>query len=120
MLGKQIGELQQIGKLHGNTVRKRVLSSDPLRVEVTVEDSGTILEVEDVSDVGTYTSQVRPDGMYYDEGEGYFITSDRETVAWKGSGLGKIKEDGGFSYRGILYHKTACQKLARLNTIPVF
>jgi len=38
---------------------------------------------------------------------------------WKGSGLGKIKEDGGFSYRGILYHKTESQKLARLNTTPV-
>jgi len=75
--------------------------------------------VEVISDVGTYISQVRPDGGYYDQGEGYFMTSDNETVVWKGSGLGKIKEDGGFSYRGILYHKTESQKLARLNTTPV-
>jgi hypothetical protein len=113
MLGEQIGELS------GKTVLKRVLSSDPLRVEVTVEDTGTILGVEVISEIGTYISHFRPEGGIYDEGEGYFTTSDGERVVWKGSGLGKIKEGGGFSYRGILYHKTESQKLARLNTTPV-
>jgi hypothetical protein len=113
MLGEQIGELR------GKILSKRVLSSDPLRLEVTVEDSGKILGVEVTSDIGTYISQVRPDGGMYDEGEGYFRTGDGETVVWKGSGLGKVKEGGAVSYRGIIYHKTASQKLARLNTTPV-
>jgi hypothetical protein len=109
MLGEQIGELR------GKRLLRRVLSSDPLRVEVTFEDSGKILGVE-VNDFGTYTSQVRPDGVIYGEGDGAFMTKDGEAVAWKGSGLGKFKQDGGVSYRGILYYKTASQKLARLNT----
>jgi hypothetical protein len=112
MLGEQIGELR------GRILSKRVLSCDPLRLEVTVEDSGTILGVE-VRDIGTYISQVRPDEGMYDEGEGYFTTSDGERVVWKGSGLGRVKEAGAVSYRGIIYHKTASQKLARLNTTPV-
>ena len=68
---------------------------------------------------GTYTSQVRPDGMIYGEGEGAFMTKDGEAVTWKGSGLGKFKEGGAVSYRGILYHRTTSQKLARLNTTAV-
>ena len=114
MLGEQIGELR------GRRLLRRVLSSDPLRVEVTFEDSGKILGVE-VSDFGTYTSQVRSDGVIYGEGEGAFMTKDGEAVSWKGSGLGKFKEGGAVSYRGILYYKTTSQKLARLNsTATVF
>ena len=109
MLGEQIGELR------GRRVLRRVLSSDPLKVEVTFEDSGKILGVE-INDFGTYTSQVRPDGMIYGEGEGAFMTKDGEAVSWKGSGLGKFKEGGAVSYRGIVYYTTTSQKLARLNT----
>jgi hypothetical protein len=109
MLGEQIGEFR------GKRLLRRVLSSDPLRVEVTFEDSGKILGVE-INDFGTYTSQVRPDGLIYGEGEGAFMTKDGEAVSWKGSGLGKFKEGGALSYRGILYYKTTSQKLARLNT----
>jgi len=38
-------------------------------------------------------------------------------IAWKGSGLGKFKERGAVSYRGILYFTTTSQKLARLNHV---
>ena len=112
MLGEQIGETR------GRRLVRRVLSSDPLRVEVTFEDSGKILGV-DTNGFGTYTSQVRSDEMFYGEGEGAFMTKDGEAVAWKGSGLGKFKEGGAVSYRGILYHRTTSQKLARLNTTAV-
>ena len=38
-------------------------------------------------------------------------------VSWKGSGLGRFKERGAVSYRGILYYRTASEKLAQLNTV---
>ena len=110
MLGEQIGETR------GKRIVRRVLSSDPVRVEVSFEDSGKMLGIN-VNGFGTYTSQVRADGTLYGEGEGAYITQDGEMLAWKGSGLGKIKEGGAVSYRGILYYRTASQKLARLNTI---
>ena len=34
---------------------------------------------------------------------------------WRGSGAGKLLPGGAVSYRGILYYRTASQKLARLN-----
>lgn len=109
-----LGEL--LGEATGKRIVRRTLSSDPLKVEVSFEDSGKMLNVE-VNGFGTYWSVVRPDGALYGEGEGAFITQDGEILSWKGSGLGKIKEGGAVSYRGILYYRTASQKLARLNTL---
>ena len=110
MLGEQIGET--IGK----RIVRRVLSSDPVKVEVTFEDTGKMLGIG-VNGFGTYSSQVRPDGTIYGEGEGAYTTADGELLAWKGSGLGRFKEGGAVSYRGILYYRTNSQKLARLNTV---
>ena len=110
MLGEQIGETR------GKRIVRRVLSSDPVRVEVSFEDNGKMLGI-DVNGFGTYTSQVRADGTFYGEGEGAYMTRDGELLSWKGSGLGKFREGGAVSYRGILYYRTASQKLARLNTV---
>ena len=110
MLGEQIGETR------GKRIVRRVLSSDPLTVEVTFEDSGKMLGI-DVNGMGTYSSQVRADGTFYGEGQGTYITQDGGMLAWKGSGLGKLKEGGAVSYRGILYYRTTSQKLARLNSV---
>ena len=90
MLGEQIGETR------GKRIVRRVLSSDPLRVEVTFEDSGKMLGIE-ANGFGTYTSQLRADGTIYGEGEAAYITKDGESVTCKGSGLGKLKEGGAVS-----------------------
>ena len=111
MLGEMIGETT------GRRIVRRVLSTDPLQVEVSFEDSGKMLGIN-TTGFGTYTSAVRPDGSIYGEGEGAFMTQDGEPVTWKGSGQGTFKEKGAISYRGILYYRTASQKLARLNTVP--
>ena len=111
MLGDMIGET--IGK----RVVRRVLSTDPLTVEVSFEDSGKMLGTG-TTGFGTYSSVLRPDGSVLGEGEGAFMTQDGELVTWKGSGQGTFKEKGAVSYRGILYHRTASQKLARLNAAP--
>jgi hypothetical protein len=110
MLGEQISET------NGKRIVRRVLSSDPLTVEVTFEDSGKMLGI-DVNGFGTYKSQVRADGTIYGEGEGAYMTRDGEVLPWKGSGLGQFKEGGAVSYRGIVYYRTTSQKLARLNVV---
>jgi len=110
MLGEQIGEAR------GKRIVRRVLSSEPPKVEVSFEDAGQMLGI-DVSGFGTYTAVVRSDGTLYGDGEGVYITRDGETLAWKGSALGKFTSGGGLSYRGILYYRTASSKLARLNSV---
>jgi hypothetical protein len=83
-------------------------------VEVTFEESGKILGVN-TSGFGTYSSVVRNDGTMYGEGQGVVMTQDGDLIPWKGSGVRKFKEKGAVSFRGILYYRTASQKLARLN-----
>jgi hypothetical protein len=101
----------------GKRVVRKVLSADPLTVEVSFEDSGKVLGL-DYTGFGTYSSSVRPDGSIFGEGEGASMTQDGELVTWKGSALGRFKEKGAVSYRGILYYRTTSQKLARLNAVP--
>ena len=108
MLGEQLGESK------GKRTVRRVLSIDPLTVEVSFEDSGHMLGVA-TNGMGTYTSVARPDGSIAGEGQGVMMTPDGEGITWKGSGVGKFGPGGSVSYRGMLYYRTPSQKLARLN-----
>lgn len=108
MLGDVLGESK------GKRIVRRVLASDPLKVEVSFEDTGTMLGVA-TNGIGTYTSEARPDGSLFGEGQGVMITADGEPITWRGSGAGKILAGGALSYRGILYYRTPSQKLSRLN-----
>jgi len=108
MLGDQLGEST------GKRIVRRVLSVDPPTVEVTFEDSGLILGVP-FSGTGTYTSVIHPDGAVSGEGMGLMITQDGEGITWTGNGLGGVGPGGTVSYRGMLYYRTASQKLARMN-----
>jgi len=110
MLGEMLGEFT------GKRIVRRVLSMEPPTVEVSFEDSGKLLGAS-ASGFGTYTSVVRPDGSIFGEGQGAYFTVDGEMVAWKGSGAGKFKDRGAVSYRGMIYYRTASQKLARLNNL---
>jgi hypothetical protein len=110
MLGEPLGETT------GKRIARRVLSTEPPTVEVSFEDSGKILGIN-ATGFGTYTAVVRADGTIIGEGAGVTTTQDGEMVSWKGSGLGKFKEHGAISYRGILYYRTASEKLARLNSV---
>jgi hypothetical protein len=94
-----------------------VLSTEPPTVEVTFEDSGSMLGVA-TSGMGTYTSVIGLDGKIYGEGHGLITTAEGEIVTWKGSGQGTLGAGGAVSYRGILYFRTASQKLAQLNAAP--
>ena len=105
---------QLIGQSTGKRIVRRVLSTDPPTVEVSFEQSGTMLGVA-TNGFGTYTSQARPDGSIYGEGEGLEATVDGEMISWKGSGSGKFGPGGSISYRGMLHYRTASEKLAALN-----
>jgi hypothetical protein len=110
MLGEQIEESR------GKRIVRKVLSTDPLQVEVTFEAAGKLLG-NDVSEMVTYSSQVRPDGSLYGEGQGAYISSGGDLVTWKGAGVGTLGAGGVASYRGAIYFWTASPKFARLNTV---
>ncbi len=108
MIGEQIGETK------GKRLVRRVTSTDPTTVEVTFEDSGHMLGVA-TSGLGTYTSVIGADGSISGEGQGVNMTQEGEAITWTAKGFGKFGAESSTSYRGMLFFKTASQKLARLN-----
>ena len=112
MLGEVIGESR------GKRTGRRILSTDALKVEVSLEDSGNLLGI-DTTSIVTYWAETRPDGSLYGEGQGVVITKDGEMATLKGQGVGKIQPSGAVSYRGAVYYSTVSAKLARLNSMAV-
>ena len=87
-------------------------------VEVTFRTEGVILGTP-MRNMGTYSSQVRPGGSLFGEGQGVIMTEDGDSISWVGQGTGHFKPTGGVSFRGAIYYETASQKLARLNGMAV-
>lgn len=110
MIGEQICDLK------GKRIVRRVISVDPPTAEVSFEDAGTVLGVAVVG-MGTYTSVIRPDGSIIGHGQGLSTTQDGEALTWTGTGSGRFGPGGSVSYRGMLFFRTASQKLARMNNI---
>jgi hypothetical protein len=107
-----LGEL--IGETKGRRLVRRVISIDPPTAEVSFEDSGEAYGVP-TTGMGTYTSIIHPDGSIMGHGQGLSLTSDGEAITWTGTGVGHFGPGGSVSYRGMLFFRTASQKLARLN-----
>ena len=107
-----------MGHSRGGWATYRVLSTDPPTAEVSFEESGTMLGVA-VTGLGTYTSVIHADGSLHGSGQGMEMTADGESATWTGTGVGKFGPGGSVSYRGMLFFRTASQKLARLNNACV-
>jgi hypothetical protein len=110
MIGEQV--VQSTGK----RLVRRVLSINPPTAEVSFEDTGTILGVA-ANGMGTYTSVVHPDGSIHGDGQGLIMTPDGDSITWTGTGVGKFGPGGSVSYRGMIFYKTASQKLSRMNNL---
>lgn len=110
-----LGEL--IGKEKGKVIVRRVLptTGNP-KVEVSFESTGSVVGV-DVKNMGTYWSEVRPNGTMYGEGQGIARGENGEIISWKGQGVGELTPSGGVSYRGSLYYDTQADNLRGLNKI---
>jgi hypothetical protein len=115
MKGKGLSMLgEQIGESKGKRLVRRILSVEPATAEVSFEDSGQMLGVP-TNGTGTYTSVVRADGSISGQGQGLIMTADGEGITWTGTGIGHFGAGGAVSYRGMLFFRTASQKLTRLN-----
>jgi hypothetical protein len=117
MLGSELGTLR--GKVTG----QRVLPAEgpSPRMEVSFELSGTLLGKK-VTMLGTYWSQVRPDGSLYGEcpRQGVLMTPAGEMGTWTGAGVGQFTGKGSaVSYRGAVYFTVGGKSLARLGKMAV-
>jgi hypothetical protein len=107
---------EQIYTGDGKRTARRVLSTQPVNVEVSFEDAGKLAGIEGVN-IGTYTSTARADGTFVGEGMGVFATAEAGMVTWKGTGVGTVRAGGALSYRGALCFEATSSKLSRLNGV---
>src|SRR5262245_16541380 len=102
----------------GKVTARRVLSNQGggQKMETSFEANGRMLGVEE-TETGTYSSILRPDGSLFGEGQGMVMGKGGELATWVGQGVGRIKKDGGVSYRGAIYYQTSTPAWSRLNNV---
>jgi hypothetical protein len=109
MIGKVIAEFK------GKTTGIRVLSEG--KVEASEQGSGSILGIE-ASILATAVSTPMPNGVTMGEGDALVTTIDGDVVMVRKSGIGWSTGKGRkASKRGVFFHLTKAQKLARLNKV---
>lgn len=109
---------EKIGESTGKVTSRRVLPNPGggPKMETTFEASGKLLGVKE-TEIGTYSSVVRPDGTVFGEGQGVIMGKGGEVATWVGQGVGTIKKDGAVSYRGAVYYQTPSPAWSRLNSV---
>ena len=114
MLAEKLGTIQ-------STTRTKALPAEGTlpRFEVTAEGSGTLAGAN-VNSLATYQGRVRADGFI--EGEcpnsGVVMTGDG-VATFRATGIGSFTEDGGSSWRGVVYFNATAPSLAGLNGVAV-
>jgi hypothetical protein len=105
MLGNLIGD--ESGKVTG--VRVLPPQGGAPSVEVSFQASGKLHGVA-ATNIGTYSSVVRPDGTLFGEGSGVVTGGGGELATWVGHGVGKMTGKGlAASWRGAIYYQTTPQ-----------
>jgi hypothetical protein len=125
MLGDQIYEHK--GKVIGQMVLEVATGKEGgggvlPKIETTFSADAKLKGIIDITDTGTYWSIVRPGGILYGEGQGFYMTKDGsgETATWTGQGVGHLIQGGRVSYRGSLFFRagdSSTGKMSFLNNI---
>ena len=114
MLGEKLGSMQL-------TTRNKVLPGNGSlpSFETTTIGSGTLAGTE-VNGMATYTANMRPDGTLYGEcpNQGVVIAEDG-VATFTATGIGTFTEDGGSSFKGMVYFQTSAPSLSSLNGVAV-
>lgn len=104
-LGEVLGEAS--GKVAG------LKALDNGRIEISLQGMGKLLG-SDVTDVVTFWSEMRPNGMVYGEGNSIQMSNDG-MAEWRGSGVGRPTGPGAWKYSyGGLFKNVTSNKWTRL------
>jgi hypothetical protein len=110
MLGPKLG--YETGKVTAQRVLPN-LGGSP-KMEISYQASGILLQVQE-TDIVTYWTVVRPDGLLYGEGQGIVMGAGGEMATFIGQGVGTRHSDGSVSYRGATYYQSSTPKWSELN-----
>jgi hypothetical protein len=78
-------------------------------VQTSFASNGTVTgEVTNVSvtEIGTYTTTPRADGILYGEGQGVITGENGEKVTWDSQEIGNMAPNGEITFRGSIFFRT--------------
>ena len=86
---------QLLGEGRGRVTLLRALSADgpASEVETSTTGEGTLLG-KPITEIGTYTQRLRPNGTAYAEGHLILQSADGEMAPWKGFLIGRFAGEG--------------------------
>ena len=109
---------EKLGSIKAVTTTKTLPANGTLpRFEVTIlSGSGTLAGVDIFQTMGTYSAEMREDGTLYGEcpNSGLVIAADG-VATFRATGIGTFTEDGGATFKGMVYFQTSAPSLASLN-----
>jgi hypothetical protein len=108
------GEISSQTVLEGPTVQTSFSSNGTIRLGANSEN---------VTEIGTYTTTPRANGILYGEGKGVMTGRNNEMVTWTSQELGIMNPDGKIVFHGSIFFNTLSPvgNLAFLdNTVGVF
>ena len=112
---------EKIGSIKTTTTTK-VLPANGLNptFEVSAPDGSGTLAGTEVQSMATYSSELRPDGTIYGEcpNSGVIMAADG-VATFRATGIGSFTEDGGVSFKGMVYFQTSAPSLSSLNGAAV-
>lgn len=112
--------VEKLGSIQCTSRTKALPAEGPLpRFEVTAEGPGTLAGV-DVQSIATYQGAVRADGFIRGECPNSGVVMAQDGVAtFSATGIGSFTEEGGSSWKGVVYFHAAAPSLASLNGVAV-
>ena len=113
---------EKLGSIKAVAMTKTLTANGTLpRFEVTVPSgSGTLAGVDIVQMLATYSAEMRADGTLYGEcpNSGLVMAADG-MATFRATGIGTFTEDGGATFKGMVYFQTSAPSLASLNGAAV-
>jgi hypothetical protein len=94
---------QHTGKITSETVLEGPT------VQTSFASNGTVIGgITNVSatEIGTYTSTPRANGILYGEGQGVITAENGETVTWDSQEIGNTAPNGEITFRGSIFFRT--------------
>ena len=90
----------------GKITSQRVLDAEGAKMETSFSGSAKYRGT-DGTEIGTYSTIYRPEGVLYGEGHGIITSTDGEIATWTGSGIGRFTGQGKIRFTGSLFYSTS-------------
>jgi hypothetical protein len=94
---------QHTGKITSETVLEGPTVQTSFASNGTV--TGGVTNVS-VTEIGTYTTTPRANGILYGEGQGVLTAENSEIVTWDSQEIGNISPNGEKTFRGSIFYRT--------------